>query len=102
MKKRDQYKRLVNFMNSVIIIGVLTAVFAYVWYSHFANNKELLQKIFFRRGNYVLIALYAAVHLAGMDALETWLDALDGWLLAPFALLAAICVPITWFRRKNT
>lgn len=49
----------------------------------------------------LLIALYAAVHLAGMNALETWLDALDGWLLAPFSLLTAAFLPMAWFRRKN-
>lgn len=48
-------------MNSVIIIGALTAVFAFIWYSHFADSEELIHKTFFRRGNYVLIALYALI-----------------------------------------
>ena len=77
------------------LAAVISAVRAAEWMTYPESNAaKWLPR--------VLIALYAAVHLAGMDALETWLDALDGWLLAPFALLAAICVPITWFRRKNT
>ena len=50
MKNREKYKRLINFINSFIIIGVLTAVFAYVWYSYFADNTAVLLKPFFRRG----------------------------------------------------
>ena len=61
MNKREQYKRLYRFLSSVIIIGALTAAFAYVWYSHFADDEDLLLKTFFRRGNYVLIALYAVI-----------------------------------------
>lgn len=63
MKKREKYKRLVNFLNTLIIIGILTTLFAYVWYSYFANNRDLLLKPFFRRGNYALIALYAVIAL---------------------------------------
>lgn len=61
MKKREKYKRLVHFLSTLIIIGALTAVFAYIWYSCFADNDVLLFKPFFRRGNYVLIALYALI-----------------------------------------
>ena len=61
MNKRERYKRLYRFFSSVIIIGLLTATFAYVWYSHFADNEDILVKTFFRRGNYVLIGLYAVI-----------------------------------------
>ena len=63
MVKREKYKRLVNFINTLIIIATLTAVFAWVWYSYFADNDALLYKPFFRRGNYALIALYALISL---------------------------------------
>ena len=63
MLKREQYKRIFRFLNSVLIIGALTAIFAYVWYTYFANNDDLLLKPFFRRGNYVLIALYGVILL---------------------------------------
>lgn len=58
---KDKYKRLVRFLNYLIIIGTLTAVFAYVWYTHFADNKDILLKPFFRRGNYALIGLYSVI-----------------------------------------
>ena len=61
MKKIEKFKRLFRFLNSVIIIGLLTAIFAYVWYTFFADNEQILIKTFFRRGNYVLIALYALI-----------------------------------------
>lgn len=61
MDKREQYKRIYRFFSSVLIIGALTAIFAYVWYSHFADNEEILLKTFFHRGNYVLISLYAVI-----------------------------------------
>lgn len=61
MIKREKYKRLLNFINTLLIIGALTAVFAFTWYSYFADSDPLLLKPFFRRGNYVLIALYALI-----------------------------------------
>ena len=61
MKQMEKFKRLFRFFNCVIIIGAMTAVFAYIWYSHFADSEDLLLKTFFRRGNYTLIALYALI-----------------------------------------
>ena len=61
MIKREKYKRLLNFINTLIIIGAMTSVFAYVWYSYFAEGAPVLHKPFFRRGNYTLIALYAMI-----------------------------------------
>lgn len=58
MEKREQYKRLVKFLSSVLILAMLTAVFAYIWFLCYADNKEALIKPFWRRGNYVLIGLY--------------------------------------------
>ena len=63
MSKREKFKRLFRFINTAAIIGVLTAVFAYMWYTNFAENEELLIKVFFRRGNYALVALYAVAML---------------------------------------
>lgn len=63
MEKRERFKRLFRFLNALAIIGVLTAVFAYMWYTYFADNETLLIKTFFRRGNYALVVLYAVVML---------------------------------------
>lgn len=59
MKKREQYKRLIMFLNSAVILLLQTAIFAYVWYHFYADDKKILIKVFFRRGNYVVIGLYA-------------------------------------------
>ena len=63
MKKREKFKRLFRFLNAFTIIGILTAVFAYMWYTNFADNEDLLIKTFFRWGNYALVALYAVIML---------------------------------------
>lgn len=61
MRKREKFKRLFRFLNALTIIGMLTAVFAYMWYTNFAGNEDLLIKTFFRRGNYVLVTLYGVI-----------------------------------------
>ena len=61
MKNREKYKRLFRGLSSLIIVGVLTVAFAWVWYAYFADSETLLVKTFFRRGNYVLIALYGVI-----------------------------------------
>ena len=63
MRKREKFKRLFRFLNALTIIGMLTAVFAYMWYTNFADNEDLLIKTFFRRGNYVLVTLYGVIML---------------------------------------
>lgn len=55
MRKKDQYKPLVLFLISLVHIIWLTAVFSYVWYNHYV---ETMENPFFRRGNYVVVALY--------------------------------------------
>ena len=59
MEKREQYKRLIMFLNSTVIILLQTAIFAFVWYRFYANDQEIMMKVFFRRGNYVVIGMYA-------------------------------------------
>ena len=59
MQKKEQYKRLIMFLLSTVIVALLTAVFAYVWYTFYADDETILIKVFWRRGNYVLIGLYA-------------------------------------------
>lgn len=58
MNKREQYKRLIKFLISLGIVGILTAVYASVWYTSYVDS-EAIEDPFFRRGNYVLIAQYA-------------------------------------------
>ncbi len=58
MEKREQYKRLIMFTSSAIILLLQTAIFAFVWFRYYAYTGAM-ETEFFRRGNYVIIGLYA-------------------------------------------
>lgn len=58
MRKYDQYKKPVMSLAAFAIIAALTAIYGYVWYSSYANALEVP---FFRRGNYVVIGIYALI-----------------------------------------
>lgn len=58
MKNYDPYKKTILFFASLINILLMTLVFACVWYGYYAGT--MYQSIqFYRKGNYVLLALYA-------------------------------------------
>ncbi len=61
MNTRDRYKPLFRRVSSLVVISALTVIFALVWFRYFAHSEALLQEVFFRRGNYVLVALYALI-----------------------------------------
>ena len=61
MKNYDPYKKTILFIISLISIILMTAVFAYVWYNYYFDTMYRFK--FYRRGNYMLIALYAVVLL---------------------------------------
>lgn len=60
MEKREQYKRLLSRLASAVLVLTMAGLFAYIWYT-FYDSKEVLGERFWRRGNYVVIALYAAI-----------------------------------------
>ncbi len=55
MSKKDGYKRLVTFFSALLLMGILTGIFAAVWYRNYSDNIALP---FYRRGNWVLIGIY--------------------------------------------
>lgn len=59
MENWEQFKRLIMYLNTAAILLMQTAIFAYVWYHFYADDKGILIKVFFRRGNYVVIGMYA-------------------------------------------
>lgn len=61
MKNYDPYKKTILFIISLISIMLMTAVFSYVWYNYYFDTMYRFK--FYRRGNYMLIALYAVVLL---------------------------------------
>lgn len=58
--KREDYKRFVVFCLASLIIIAQTAIFAYVWYDFYSS---LILKPFWRKGNWVLILIYALIYL---------------------------------------
>lgn len=58
MNKREQYKKLLMFLASAVLMLVMTAIFAFIWYRFYAYSEDS-GEIFYRRGNYAIIALYA-------------------------------------------
>ncbi|MDO4521890.1 MAG: sugar transferase [Eubacteriales bacterium] len=57
MEQREQYKRLIMFCSSVLIIALETLIFAYIWF-HYYSAEEIIGKQFWRRGNMVVIGQY--------------------------------------------
>jgi len=55
MKQREQFKRMLKFMSSIIVITMQMALFWIVWMKFYNNNIELP---FFRKGNWLMAALY--------------------------------------------
>ena len=56
-KSKEKYKRLIKLLfSSVVMIG-LVGIYAYIWIGYY--NRFVLQIPFFRRGNWMIILLYA-------------------------------------------
>lgn len=58
MRKREQYKRLIMFFASVLIVAIQTGVFAYAWFHHY-HVREIIGRRYGYWGHWALISLYA-------------------------------------------
>ncbi len=58
MKQREQYKKMLMFLASAVLLTVMTAMFAVVWYYGYTDHEEV-GLAFYRRGNYIVIGMYA-------------------------------------------
>lgn len=56
--KRDLYKRFITFVSAMLLLGILTGIFAAVWYQNYSAQIVLP---YYRRGNWVLIGIYCMV-----------------------------------------
>lgn len=56
---REKYKRLIKLLFSSVLMSGLVGIYAYVWIGYY--NRYVLQIPFFRRGNWVIILLYAVL-----------------------------------------
>ena len=57
-KNKDLYKRFVTFISGLLLLAMLTGIFAFVWYQKYSEKIVLP---YYRRGNWVLIAIYCLI-----------------------------------------
>lgn len=60
MKDCTQYKRVIKFISSAIIVALEASIYGYVWVFHY---NKLIEFPFWRRGNWLMIALYTILLL---------------------------------------
>lgn len=58
MKKREQFKRVINFFEGFVILAIHVAMFAYVWYGTYVKQLEIP---FFKRGDWAVIGIYGMI-----------------------------------------
>jgi len=60
MNNNEQYKRIISFFSSLILIAALAATYVYIWYEYYSYAIVLP---FYRRGNWVVIVIYMILTL---------------------------------------
>ena len=55
MSQKEQFKRIIKFMQSIIVLTIQMVLFWIIWMEYYNNNIELP---FFRKGNWLMAALY--------------------------------------------
>ena len=60
MKKNEQYKRIISFFSSMILLLLLAGMYIFIWYEFYSDAIILP---FYRRGNWVVIAIYMILTL---------------------------------------
>ncbi|MGN0613269.1 MAG: exopolysaccharide biosynthesis polyprenyl glycosylphosphotransferase [Porcipelethomonas sp.] len=55
MNSKEQYKRIISFFSSCILLAALAANFIYIWYEYYS---DVIVLPFYRRGNWAVIAIY--------------------------------------------
>ncbi len=58
VRKREQYKRLIMFLASVLIVAIQTGVFAIAWFGEY-HVREVIGRRYGYWGHWALIVLYA-------------------------------------------
>lgn len=75
MNSKEQYKRFIMLLGTILIVAVETAMFACLWYNYYANRElRSMRKYFryfyyYRRGHWTVILLYALVLVLFMKVL---------------------------------
>lgn len=92
MKQREQYKQLIKITSSFVVIAVQMMLYWHIWMRYYSSNIELP---FFRKGNWLMVALYGILLLFFM---QTYGGLKVGYLkqgdLIFSQILAAFCVNV--------
>lgn len=69
MNNKEQFKRILSFFTSLILMSVFVIAFAYVWYVFYrsvtVDGIEILD--YYRRGHWVVIGIYAIIIMLFMN-----------------------------------
>ena len=60
VNRREDFKRFIVFCLASLVVIAQTAVFAYIWYDYY---RGLIFEPFWRKGNWVLIAIYGLINV---------------------------------------
>lgn len=60
MKDYTQYKRIIKFLSSAVVVFLETAIYGIVWIQYY---NKIIAAPFWRRGNWLMIAVYAVLLL---------------------------------------
>lgn len=58
MRRREQYKHLLNVVANLIMLAIEIGIFAYIWY---VKYSPLLEDPFWHRGNWAVIGMYGLI-----------------------------------------
>ena len=58
VRKRDKFKRVINFFEGFILLAMHILIFAFVWYGYYVKQ---LDNPFARRGHWAVIGIYALI-----------------------------------------
>ena len=60
MRDYTQYKRVIKFLSSAVIVALESAIYGYVWIYHY---NRIMEFPFWRKGNWLMIAVYMILFL---------------------------------------
>ena len=58
MKNKEQFKRILSFISSLILMVIFAVIFANVWYEYYSNTIALP---YYRKGNWLVIGIYVSI-----------------------------------------
>ena len=61
MENREQYKRLLMFIASAMLLLIQVLIFYYIW-TRYYNYRSVIGTLYWRRGNWALLGIYAIIN----------------------------------------